>query len=71
MSIGSGDGLALNRRQAITWTNADPVHRRIYVALGGDKLSKVRIGTAVVDIDHTCSDSTKAFNPGDHFTDMD
>ena len=28
-----------NRRQAITWTNADPVHRRIYAALGGDELS--------------------------------
>ena len=27
-----------NRRQAITWTNADRVHRRIYVALGGDEL---------------------------------
>ena len=28
---GSGNGLAPNRRQAITWTNADPVHRRIYM----------------------------------------
>ena len=27
-----------NRRQAITWNNADPVHRRIYAALGGDDL---------------------------------
>ena len=34
----SGNGLAPNRRQAITWTNADPVHWRIYVALGEDKL---------------------------------
>ena len=25
-------------RQAITWTNADPVHRRIYGALGGGEL---------------------------------
>ena len=25
-------------RQAITWTNADPVHWRIYAALGGHKL---------------------------------
>ena len=24
------------RRQAITWTNADPVHWRIYAALGGN-----------------------------------
>ena len=27
-----------NRRQAITWINADPVHQRIYVALGRDDL---------------------------------
>ena len=32
VSIGSGDGLALNRWQAITWSNADPVHWCIYVA---------------------------------------
>ena len=25
-------------RQAITWTNADPVHRRIYATVGGDEL---------------------------------
>ena len=36
-SIGSGNGLAPVRRQAINWTNADPVHRRIYTALGGDE----------------------------------
>ena len=35
-SIGSGNGLKPNRRQAITWTNADPVHWHIYAALGGD-----------------------------------
>ena len=38
VSIGSGNGLAPVRRQAITWTNADPVHWRIYAALGGDEL---------------------------------
>ena len=27
-----------NRRQAITWTNADPVQWCIYAALGGDDL---------------------------------
>ena len=27
------------RRQAITWINADPVHWRIYAALGGDELN--------------------------------
>ena len=40
MSIGSGNGLAPNRWQAITWTSADPVHWRIYAALGGDVLNK-------------------------------
>ena len=30
-------GLAPNRRQAITWTNADPVHWRSYVVLCGDE----------------------------------
>ena len=28
---------ALVRRQAIIWTNADPIACRIYAALGGDK----------------------------------
>ena len=27
-----------NRWQAIIWTNADPIHWRIYVALRGDEL---------------------------------
>ena len=34
-SIGLDNGLAPNRRQAIIRTNADPIHWRIYVALGG------------------------------------
>ena len=34
-SIGSRNGLAPNRRQAITWTNDDLVHWRIYAAIGG------------------------------------
>ena len=34
-SIGSGNGLAPNRRQAITWTNDSQVLWRIYAALGG------------------------------------
>ena len=38
-SIGSDNGLAPNRRQAIVWTNADKIHWRIYAALGGDELS--------------------------------
>ena len=31
--------LAPSSRQAINWTNDDPVRRRIYAALGGDELS--------------------------------
>ena len=27
-------------RQAIIWTNADPIHWRIYAALGGDELTR-------------------------------
>ena len=37
--IGSGNGLAPTRRQAITWINADPIHWRIYGALGEDELN--------------------------------
>ena len=37
-NIGSDNGLGPNRRQAIVWTNAEPIHRRIYPALGGDEL---------------------------------
>ena len=40
IGFGSGNGLAPNRWQAITRTNADPVHRRIYLALGGDELQE-------------------------------
>ena len=36
---GSDNGLAPNRRQAIIWTNADPIHWRIKAALGGDELN--------------------------------
>ena len=32
ISIGLGNGLAPNRRQAINWINNDPVHRRIYAS---------------------------------------
>ena len=35
----SDNGLAPNRRQPIIWTNADPIHWRIYVALGEDVLT--------------------------------
>ena len=39
LRVGLDNGLAPDRRQAIIWTNADPIHWRIYAALGGDKLS--------------------------------
>ena len=38
VGIGLGNGLVPNRQQAITWTNADPIHWCIYAALGGDEL---------------------------------
>ena len=28
-----------NRRQAIIWTDADPIQWRLYAALGGDEMS--------------------------------
>ena len=33
------NGLAPNRRQAIIWNNAEPIHWRIYVAPGADELN--------------------------------
>ena len=38
INIGLDNGLVPIRRHAIIWTNADPIHRRIYTALGVDKL---------------------------------
>ena len=32
--------MAPNKQQAIIWTNADLIHWRIYVALGGDGVEK-------------------------------
>ena len=40
-SIGLDNGLAPNRRQAIIWNNANPIHWRIYAALGGDELTLI------------------------------
>ena len=37
-SIGLDNGLSQNRQQTIIWTNADPIHRRMYAALGWDEL---------------------------------
>ena len=43
VSIGSGNGLAPKRRQAIIWTKADLVYRRIYAALGEVELNGIYI----------------------------
>ena len=40
VSTGSGNGLAPNRRETITQINADQIHRRIYTAPGGYKITK-------------------------------
>ena len=37
--VGPGNGMAPNRRHAITPNNADPVHWRIYASLVGDELT--------------------------------
>ena len=47
VSIGSDNGLAPSRWQAIIWTNADPVHQRICAALGGDELTFPDIGAEI------------------------
>ena len=35
---GLDNDLAPNKRETIVWTNADPIHWRIYAAPGGHKL---------------------------------
>ena len=41
--IGLDNGLTLKRRQAIIWANGDPIHWRIYVALGAAELINIRL----------------------------
>ena len=52
--------LVLNRRQAIIWTNADPINWRMYVALGGDELMCWRYQSLVLR--HWCGDLIKVCN---------
>ena len=52
--IGSGNGLAPNRRQAIIWTNADLIHWRIYAALGGGEFWLIKKPLAIRDGDCIC-----------------
>ena len=40
LSIGLNNGLVSNGRQAIIWTNAEPIYWRTYAALGGDVYNK-------------------------------
>ena len=47
LSIGVDKGLVPNRRQGIIWTNIDPIHWRLYAALGRDELK-----TYHVTLDH-------------------
>ena len=52
-SIGSGNRLAPIRPQAIIWTNADPIHWRIYATLGRGVESgweATKIITSVLDV---------------------
>ena len=42
-SVDLDNGLALNRQQAVIWTNAVPIHWRIYTALSGDELISLEI----------------------------
>ena len=39
--MGSDNGLVPKRRQAIIWTNDDPVQRRIYASLGLNELTHI------------------------------
>ena len=45
-SIGLDNGCAPNRRQAIIWTNVDPIHWRIHAAQGGG----VKCGDALTSL---------------------
>ena len=49
-AFGSGTGLAPNRRQAITWTNDDLVHWRIYAALGRDEVNTLTWRAAFTNV---------------------
>ena len=47
-SIGLDNGMATNRRHAIIWTNADPIHWRIYAAVGGDEVTHCGLVTSQI-----------------------
>ena len=64
-NIGPDDGLAPARRQAIIWTNADPVHRLIYAALRGDGLNLALVKSHL-DITMMTSSNGKIFRVTGH-----
>ena len=56
-SISLDNGLAPNRRQAIIWTNADPIRWRIYVAPGeyelkGQHVAYITYGLSIDNASH-------------------
>ena len=69
---GLDNGLVPNRLQAIIWTNADPIHWRIYAALGWDESSEneaslKNMGRWITWIQHLLGrKTTKASLPGQY-----
>ena len=61
--------LVPNRWQAIIWTNADPIYRCIYVALGGDELRSFMIQECMLT-DESCvtwkNNSTSIYHNSTH-----
>ena len=48
-SIGLDNGLTPNKRQAIIWSNADPIHWPIYAALDRDELTEAMLTYCPLD----------------------
>ena len=51
-SIGSDNGLAQNKRQAIIWSNADPINWCIYMPLGDELTGLINIWCSAVSQNH-------------------
>ena len=70
-SIDSGNGYSvLNRRQFITWTNDDPVHRRIYAALGEEELTPIGLNRRYIQQLYVFNKQTNALLLGDTLQDL-
>ena len=63
-SVGLDNGLAPNRRQAIIWTNADPIHGLTFAALGGDELNHWGRATHICVGNLTTIGSDNGLSPG-------